>query len=335
DGLSLRYQTKSQLHQVNNKIPENTIMRKWLDENLGAINDLKKETYDSRAVQPYSVAGSRNQETPIGNLYADAVFNGLKKHLGEAGQEGPDLVLVHSGGIRAGIPTGRELSRLDIANIVMNAGDREGEKTELAMMNLTGAQLKNALEYGVRERVAEPRAGLVDQVKSLFTHNREELVDEPGNFVQVSSGVKYTYDASRKGLSTEGGGERIVDLQIKNAQGTFEPIDPNRTYKVAARFHPLDKWTKYKMFGDKTIEAVHAELGVKPLKYSQVDLIAEHITGKTLDPAVDGAIEGRITDLTPQANAPTLRPGKSLFVAPSLAGERKLENQPDDQSASH
>ncbi|MBS1992739.1 MAG: bifunctional metallophosphatase/5'-nucleotidase [Cyanobacteria bacterium SZAS LIN-3] len=313
EGHSVRYQTSSKLHQVSADLPEDPGIRKFLDENLGAINALKSETYDSRAVKPYSVANSRNRETPIANLYTDALYSGLKTRLGD---EAPDVVLVHSGGIRSGIPANVELSRLDLANIVMNAGNIEGEKTELALMNLTGAQLKNAIEYGVRERIAEPRPGLMDQVKSLFMHQREVLVDEPGNFVQVSDRLKYSYDASKPALTPDGGGQRIVDLQIKNAAGKFEPVDPTKTYKVAARFHPLDKWTKFKMFGDKTIDEVHQELGVKPLKFSQVDLIAEHIKGKTLDPTVDGAVSGRITDLTPRANGPTLRPGKSLFVAP-------------------
>jgi 5'-nucleotidase len=326
DGISLRYQTTSRLHQVSTDIPENKALRNFLDENLGAINDLKKETYNSRAVKPYSVADSRNRETPIGNLYADAVFAGLKKRLGD---DAPDVVLVHSGGIRSGLPANSELSRLDLANVVMNAGDREGEKTELAMMNLTGAQFKDAIEYGVRERVAEPASSLSDQIRNLFVHQREELVDEPGNFVQVSDRLKYTYDASRKGLTTEGGGDRIVDLQMKNAAGQFEPIDPAKTYKVAARFHPLDKWTKYNMFGDKTIEQVQQDLGVQPLRYSQVDLLGEFIQGKTLDPGVDGAVQGRITDLTPKANAPSLRPGKSLFVAPSISAFETMDSDKD------
>jgi len=316
EGNSLRYQTTSRLHQVSEDIPENRAMRAWLDENLGAINDLKKETYDSRAVKPYSVANSRNRETEIGNLYADAIYSGLAKRLGAAA---PDAVLVHSGGIRSGLPANVELSRLDLANIVMNAGNVEGEKTELAMMHLTGSQLKDALEYGVRERVAAERPSLSQQITNLFIHQREELVDEPGNFVQVSDRLKYTYDASRQPLSEAGGGDRIVDLQIKNATGQFEPVDPDKTYKIAARFHPLDKWTKFKMFGDKTIEEVHRELGVTPLRYSQVDLIGEFIQGKTLDPAVDGALQGRIKDLTAAASAPSLRPGKSLFTAPLIS----------------
>jgi 2',3'-cyclic-nucleotide 2'-phosphodiesterase (5'-nucleotidase family) len=329
EGVSLRYQTTSQLHQVKADIPENIPMRNFLDENLGAINDLKKETYNARAVKPYEVANSRNRETPIGNLYADAIYSGLKNRLGA---DAPDVVLVHSGGIRSGLPANQELSRLDLANVVMNAGNREGEKTELAMMNLTGAQLKNAIEYGVRERIAEPRPSLPDQIKGLFVHQREELVDEPGNFVQVSDRLKYTYDASRHGLTPEGGGDRIVDLQIKNEQGNFEPVDPNKTYKVAARFHPLDKWTKFGMFGNKTIDQVQEELGVQPLQYSQVDMIGEFINGRTLDPTVDSAVQGRITDLTPQNNGPTLRPGKSLFVAPTISGVETINGSKDKSS---
>jgi len=322
DGTSVRYQTSSRLHQVTPEISEDPTIRKFLDDNVGAINNLKSETYDSRAIKPYSVANSRNRETPIANLYADALYNGLKTRLGD---DAPDMVLVHSGGIRSGLPANQELSRLDLANIVMNAGNVEGEKTELALMNLTGAQLKDALEYGVRERIADPKPSLMEQVKGLFTHQREVLVDEPGNFTQVSDRLKYTYDASKAPIAEAGGGQRIVDIQFKNAQGQFEPLDPTRTYKVAARFHPLDKWTKFKLFGDKTIEQVHQELGVQPLKFSQVDLIAEHIRGKTLDPGVHGAVTGRVTDLTPKVSAPSLRPGKSLFVAPVMSGFESMD----------
>jgi 2',3'-cyclic-nucleotide 2'-phosphodiesterase (5'-nucleotidase family) len=322
DGSPVRYQSGSQLHIVDGNVAEDAPMRSWLDQNLSSINNLKNETYNSRAAAPYSLAGTRNRETQIGNLYADAVKAGLQSRLGA---QAPDVVLVHSGGIRSGIEAGVELSRLDLANIVINAGNREGEKTELAMMNLNGNQLKDALEYGVRERVAQPKPGLLEQVKSLFVHQREELVDEPGNFVQVSDNVKYTYDASRPGLTPQGGGQRIVDLQIKDAQGNFQPVDPNKTYSVAARFHPLDKWTKYNMFGNKTIDQVQTELGVKPLPYSQVDMFGEFIAGKTLDPKVDGALTGRITDLTPESGGPTLKPGKSLFVAPLIAGQNQSD----------
>jgi len=328
DGTSSRYQTSSKLHQIDSGIAEDPPTRQFLDDNLGAINSLKSEKYDSRAIKTYSIANSRNRETPIANLYADALYNGLKTRLGD---QAPDVVLVHSGGIRSGLTANKELSRLDLANIVMNAGNVEGEKTELALMNLTGAQLKDALEYGVRERIADPKPTLMEQVKGLFLHQREVLVDEPGNFAQVSDRLKYTYDASKAPITENGGGQRIIDIQFKNDAGQFEPIDPNKTYKVAARFHPLDKWTKFKMFGDKTIQEVHQDLGVQPLKYSQVDLIGEHIRGKSLDPNVDGAVTGRITDRTPRVNAPSLRPGKSLFVAPVMSGLEAMDNKHQDQ----
>jgi hypothetical protein len=60
-----------------------------------------------------------------------------------------------------------------------------------------------------------------------------------------------------------------------------------------------------------------------------VDLIGEYITGKTLNPSVDSALSGRITDLTPQANGPALRPGKSLFVAPTMAAFDPIDTNKD------
>lgn len=328
DGTAHRFLTTSKLHQVTDNIAEDPSIRKFLDETAGEINALKSEAYDSQAVKRYSAAGSRSRETEMGNLFADAVRFGLKDRLGD---QAPQIALVHSGGIRTGIPENVPLTRLDIANIVMNAGKREGEQKELALMNLTGAQLKNAIEYGVRERVAATKPSTLSRVKNLFAEQVEEHVDEPGNFVQVS-GMKYAYDATKPGLKQGGlDGQRISGMQILNEQGVYEAVDPNKTYSVAARFHPLEKWWKYGIFGDKPIEQVHRELNVQPLKISQVDLIGDYIRGKTLDPAKVSAIEGRITDLTPSYGNDMLRPGKSLLVAPILSGKDRLEKSKAEQ----
>lgn len=65
----------------------------------------------------------------MGNLMADAIRNGLKERMGD---QAPQAVLVHSGGIRAGIPADVPLTRLELSNIVMNAGNKEAETVELA-----------------------------------------------------------------------------------------------------------------------------------------------------------------------------------------------------------
>jgi len=321
DGTAHRYATTSRLHQITDDIAENPTIRKFLDDTASDINALKNEVFDSHAVKPYSAAGSRNQETSMGNLMADAIRFGLKDKLGD---QAPQAVLVNSGGIRTGIAADIPLNRLDIANIVMNAGKREGEQQELAMMNLTGAQLKDAIEYGVRERVAAEKPSLSAQVKNLFAEQVTEHVDEPGNFVQVS-GLKYSYDATKPGLTSKGGdGQRVSGLQLLN-NGVYEAIDPEKTYSIAARFHPLEKWWKYGIFGDKTLEQVHKELSVTPLKISQVDLIGDYIRGKVLDPSKLSAVEGRITDLTPKPSGDVLRPAKSMMVAPILSGKNSLD----------
>lgn len=328
DGTAHRFLTTSKLHQVTENLAENPSIRKFLDETAGDINALKSEAYDSQAVRAYNAAGSRNRETEMGNLFADAVRFGLKERLGD---QAPQIALVHSGGIRTGIPENIPLTRLDIANIVMNAGKREGEQLELATMNLTGAQLKAAIEYGVREKVAATKPSTLSRVKNLFAEQVEEHVDEPGNFVQVS-GMKYSYDATKPGLKQGGlDGQRISGLSILNEQGVYEAIDLNKTYSVAARFHPLEKWWKYGIFGDKPLEQLHRELNVQPLKISQVDLIGDYIRGKTLDPSKISPLEGRITDLTPNYSGSMLRPGKSLLVAPILSGKDRLEKSKAEQ----
>lgn len=321
DGSAHRYLTTSKLHQVSSDIAEDPGVRKFLDETASDINALKSEVYDSHAVKPYSAANSRNRETSMGNLMADAIRFGLRDQLGDGA---PQAVLVHSGGIRTGISENVPLTRLEIANIVMNAGKREGEQQELAMMNLTGAQLKDAIEYGVRERIVPPKPSTASKVKGMFVEQATEHVDEPGNFVQVS-GMKYSYDSTKPGLTGQGDGQRISNMSIMNDKGVYEAVDPEKTYTIAARFHPLEKWWKYGIFGDKPLDQVHRELGVKPLKISQVDLIGDYIRGKTLDPSKISAVEGRITDLTPNYSDDLLKPAKSIVVPPLMAGQHSLE----------
>lgn len=100
-------------------------------------------------------------------------------------------------------------------------------------------------------------------------------------------------------------------------------MHPSQTYTISTRFHPIDKWTKEGIFGDKTIEAVHQEIKAQPLKYSQVDLMGDYIRGKTLDPAKISPLEGRITDQTPHYSADLLKPVKSIAVPAILDGESK------------
>lgn len=125
----------------------------------------------------------RGGEAAIGNLFADAVRDATKA----------DVVLINGGGFRGGklYPAGTQLTRKDVL-------------TELPFLNkayvleLTGAQLKDALEQG-------------------FTGAENEV----GRFPQVS-GMRIKADVTRAA------GQRVVGVAVNG-----KPLNPNAKYRLA------------------------------------------------------------------------------------------------------
>ncbi len=128
-------------------------------------------------------ASVRSQETTMGNLVADA----MKKAVGA------DLAIANGGGIRGDTqyPAGAKLTRKNILTELPF-----GNKT--VMLELTGAQVKEALENGV-----------------------SKIEEAAGRFPQVS-GLTFTVDKAKPA------GERVADLKVNG-----QPIDMAATYKVA------------------------------------------------------------------------------------------------------
>lgn len=125
----------------------------------------------------------RGGEAPIGNLFADAMRDATKA----------DVVLINGGGFRGGkvYPAGTKLTRKDVL-------------TELPFLNkayvleLTGAQLKEALEQGF--------AGAENEV---------------GRFPQVS-GMRIKADVTRAV------GQRVVGVTVNR-----KPLNPKAKYRLA------------------------------------------------------------------------------------------------------
>lgn len=125
----------------------------------------------------------RGGEAAIGNLFADAVRDATKA----------DVVLINGGGFRGGkvYPAGTQLTRKDVL-------------TELPFLNkayvleLTGAQLKDALEQG-------------------FTGAENEV----GRFPQVS-GMRIKADVTRAA------GQRIAGVTVNG-----KPLSPKAKYRLA------------------------------------------------------------------------------------------------------
>lgn len=129
----------------------------------------------------------RKRETNLSNLIADANLWKTKSY-------NTTVSLQNGGGVRASIEAGP----ITTGNLI----DVQPFGNTLFVMDVTGAELRAALENGV-----------------------SQWEQGAGRFGQVS-GLKYTFDLSQKP------GSRVTDVQIGTVASGFKPLDPAATYKL-------------------------------------------------------------------------------------------------------
>ncbi len=196
---------------------------------------------------------------------------------------GVQIATLNGGGIRASIPAGdvtlgQVLTVLPFGNTI-------------AVFGLKGSDLVAALENGV-SRAENPGN------------------DGTGRFPQVS-GIKYVWNPNAPV------GSRIVSVQVKQADGTYQPLDPNAVYKMATIDFTREGGDGYTVYKDKAID---------PYDFGPTlsDEVAAYITAHS---PVANAIEGRITQgdaasaPTPQLPATGAQFGnQALYAGLALAG---------------
>jgi 5'-nucleotidase / UDP-sugar diphosphatase len=157
-------------------------------------------------------ASVRGMETAMGNLVADS----LRKAVGA------DIAITNGGGIRGDkvYPAGSKLTRKDILTELPF-----GNKT--LMIEVTGAQIKEALENGVGK-----------------------MEEGAGRFPQVS-GLSFTIDRAKPA------GERVSDVMVNGAA-----LDPAASYKLATNDFMARGGDGYTMFksGKLLVNAESAKL---------------------------------------------------------------------------
>ncbi|GLH64210.1 5'-nucleotidase C-terminal domain-containing protein [Parageobacillus sp. G301] len=190
---------------------------------------------------------ARVGETNLGNLITDGM-------LAKAKTINPDTVIAlqNGGGIRATIPAGN----ITLAKIleVMPFGN------SLALMKLTGAEIKEALEHSVK-----------DAPKPF------------GGYLQVS-GMKFTYD-SRKPL-----GEKVLTVEVKEGDN-YVPLDPNKTYVVATNTFTAKGGDGYTMFAKAYAEGRVSEPG-----FVDWEMFRDYVAAQP-NQTVNPSVEGRIIDV--------------------------------------
>lgn len=157
----------------------------------------------------------RNRETNLGDFCADAY-----RAVADA-----DISLVNGGGVRAPIAKG------PITYGALIKVHPYGNT--LCMVEATGSQVLDALELASRATPKQQNDG-------------SRALGEVGGFLQVS-GLKYTIDTSiPSSVELDGrdmfvgvNGERRVKDVLVWQDGAWQPIDPDKTYKVASHNYLL------------------------------------------------------------------------------------------------
>ena len=201
----------------------------------------------------------RNQETNLGDLCADAY-----RAMGET-----DIAFVNGGGVRDTIPAG-DVTYGQIIKV-------HPFGNALCTVEATGQEILDALEMSV-----------------------SSMPGESGGFLQVS-GLKFTVDMNvdstvvkdeKKMFVEVSGDRRIKDVEVLQADGSYAPIDPAKTYTLACHNYLLkDMGDGYTMFADNKFLSENVMLDNQVL----INYIVEKLGGTVGADYVDPYGQGRIT----------------------------------------
>ena len=268
-----------------------------LQEYAATIEALKKEetgaTTEKELINPRvsdegntSQQSVRKNETELGNLITDSMLSAAKQK-----DETVVVAMQNGGGIRSSINAGP----ITVGEVmtVLPFGNT------LATMQLTGAEMMEALEHSV----------------SVFPQ-------ENGGFLHVA-GMKYTFDSSKEV------GSRVQSVQIQDGEnGSYTTLDENKTYTVATNYFTAKGGDGYTVFAD-----AFADNRVTDYGQSDWETFKNYLQQvKNVNPT----IEGRIVDI---ANSTSDSEDNSTDNGEVVTIASKKENKPltisQIQGASH
>ncbi|MBZ0289373.1 MAG: 5'-nucleotidase C-terminal domain-containing protein, partial [Anaerolineae bacterium] len=236
-------------------IPANPEMQVFVEELRQPLEALLQQVIGQSSV---FLVGDRDvcrvEECNLGNLVADAI----------RANTGAQIVIMNGGGIRANIPAAEtmpsDLHYSEPHDVTL--GDVLTAfpfRNRVSTFDLKGSDVSAALENGLARLGAD---------------------NGTGRFPQVS-GLRFSFDASK-----EVGG-RVQSVEVLNANGEYEPIDPEAMYSVASIDFLREGGDEYTVFRDSAQNAFDAgpELDV---------VLADYIASNS---PVNPQVEGRITRL--------------------------------------
>ncbi|MCM3162616.1 5'-nucleotidase C-terminal domain-containing protein [Metabacillus litoralis] len=201
-----------------------------------------------------STISVRNSETPLGNLITDGMLDKAKQF-----NSNVVIAMQNGGGIRAAIDKG-EITLGDVLTTLPFGNT-------LATIELTGAEIKEALEHSI-----------------------SQAPKESGGFLHVS-GMKYTYD------STKPAGSRVQTIEVKGSNGNYAALSSSQTYTIATNAFTAKGGDGYDVFSKAYAEGRVTDLGV-----ADWENLRDYV--KKLG-TVNPKIENRIVDVKGTVTTPT------------------------------
>ncbi|MGV2111765.1 5'-nucleotidase C-terminal domain-containing protein [Agrobacterium salinitolerans] len=179
--------------------------------------------------------------------------------------QGVTIAFANSGGLRSSIDAG-DVSMGEVLTVLPF-------QNTVATFQLKGEDIRAALENGV-----------------------SQIDDGAGRFMQVS-GLKYSFNRSKPA------GSRVVSVEVKEGDA-FVPLDPAKTYIVAANNYVRTGGDGFKVFATKAVNAYDFGPNLE-------EAVAAYITANSpYKPYTDG----RISEVTP---AGYVAPAKPAAPAPA------------------
>lgn len=189
---------------VSQEIAPDSAFKQKLEQFAAPIQALRQKVIGKTVVTlDGDRAKIRTQETNLGNLIADAILDKTRP-------DGAQIVIINGGGIRSSIPIGD----ITVGNVleVLPFGNT------IARLDLTGVQLREALENGV-----------------------SKIENGEGRFPQVA-GLRFELNPQAPP------GKRILSIQVQNADGNYQPLDTKATYRVITNNFLLNGGDGYEVF---------------------------------------------------------------------------------------
>jgi 2',3'-cyclic-nucleotide 2'-phosphodiesterase (5'-nucleotidase family) len=285
-GKVITGETTWRLIDINTYAKEDAEAKQILNNKyLPKINEIKGTVVGTSSVALDGERASvRTKETNLGNFITDGM-------LAKAKQINANTVIAvqNGGGIRASIDAGP----ITLGEILttMPFGNA------LAIMDLTGAEIRAALEHSVS---AAPT--------------------QSGGFLHVS-GMKFTYDSTKPAY------QRVVSVEVKGLDGNYTPLNDTQNYLVATNTFTAKGGDGFTSFGTAYTEGRVTEPGF--VDWEMFNALINAQPNKTVNPQV----EGRIVNVAPQTVAATTFSGTAAApityngnVSVDVTGVTKLEN---------